>query len=427
MIYKGLSLINLEYLIHFFNYMYGIFFYHFIVLKINNYFEVNIKKIYLISIIIILTDLIFRLLFNSNSLITVSLQILPFAWTFFWIFTGIIILWKSQKENPSNEKKRLLFSFIGIIIILCSSILFVVSKILTQFTSAFNFTNVFCVFFIFIGFVWLLFTLLWSLLTSTILEVKIRSALIYTIVGVVFITIFGLIDYTLGELLQTLFGKFMGSEFIAGIPATIVLLAIFSPVRNKVEKFVDNKLNTSDLDFLEKTGTFTEKLSEEGVVEGFEEYICENLIKRLPIEKVALISFDKELNDFKFNEIRGSNVIENSIVEDERLILKDKTIIQSYDKLLNNPQDISGFPLVISIINDTEQKWYLALGKKNDGSLYNKNDVKAFTKLADKIKLSLKFILAYEDIVNDKYVKIIRQKDNLILELNAKLGENVSI
>ncbi|MCD4819278.1 MAG: hypothetical protein K8S23_11365 [Candidatus Cloacimonetes bacterium] len=420
-------MINLEYLIHFFNYMYGIFFYHFIVLKINNYFEVNIKKIYLISIIIILTDLIFRLLFNSNSLITVSLQILPFAWTFFWIFTGIIILWKSQKENPSNEKKRLLFSFIGIIIILCSSILFVVSKILTQFTSAFNFTNVFCVFFIFIGFVWLLFTLLWSLLTSTILEVKIRSALIYTIVGVVFITIFGLIDYTLGELLQTLFGKFMGSEFIAGIPATIVLLAIFSPVRNKVEKFVDNKLNTSDLDFLEKTGTFTEKLSEEGVVEGFEEYICENLIKRLPIEKVALISFDKELNDFKFNEIRGSNVIENSIVEDERLILKDKTIIQSYDKLLNNPQDISGFPLVISIINDTEQKWYLALGKKNDGSLYNKNDVKAFTKLADKIKLSLKFILAYEDIVNDKYVKIIRQKDNLILELNAKLGENVSI
>ena len=100
-----------------------------------------------------------------------------------------------------------------------------------------------------------------------------------------------------------MFGKFIGSEFVAGIPASIILIVIINPIRNRVERFVDNKLNTSELDFLEKTDKFADNLSEEGISEGFEEYICENLYKNLPIEKVALISFDTEKNDYKYNEI----------------------------------------------------------------------------------------------------------------------------
>jgi len=264
-----------------------------------------------------------------------------------------------------------------------------------------------------LGILWFFGSFTWSLLTGTVLDVKIRSTLIYTIVGVFFITIFGLVDYTLGELLQSLFGNFIGSEFIAGIPATIGLLVFFNPIRNRVEAIVDLKLNTSDLDFLERTDTFSENLSDEGVIEGFEEYICENLIHRLPIKKVALISFDSDLGYFKYNEVRGAEIIENSEVEDIHSILQNNELYKSY-VVNENEQDVSSFSMIIPIIMEDEYKWFLAMGRKKDGSVYSKKDETSFVKLANKIKLSLKFILAYDDIVTNKFLSTIKEKNVLI-------------
>jgi hypothetical protein len=262
------------------------------------------------------------------------------------------------------------------------------------------------------------------------MDVKIRSTLIYTITGVFFIVVFSLIDYTLGELLQSLFGKFVGSEFLAGIPVTIAMIALFNPVRNRIEKLVDSKLNTSELDFLENTQTFTHNISEEGVLEGFEEYICENLFRRLKLTKVALISFDKNMNAFKFNEIRGSDVIENSQVSDKRLYLSENKIQKNYNNLNDNPQEISSYSLIIPIIFDNMHKWFLALGQKNDNSLYSKKDEQALIQLTERIKLSLKFILAYEEIISEKYKrtiaeyeKIIREKESEISKLQLALEE----
>ena len=207
------------------------------------------------------------------------------------------------------------------------------------------------------------------------------------------------------------------------IPATIGLLAFFNPVRSRVEKFVDNKLNTSDLDFLEKTETFTDALTGESVIEGFEEYICENLIQRLPIIKVALVSYDKEMKSYKYNEIRGSDIEENSKVEDIHLYLLENKMIRNYGPLNENQQEIASFALIIPIIHDLEHKWFLALGKKNDGTTYSKKDEEALTKLANKIKLSLKFILAYDNILSSRHAKILQQKDKRISELKEQLKE----
>jgi hypothetical protein len=238
--------------------------------------------------------------------------------------------------------------------------------------------------------------------------------LIYTIVGTFFVVTFGLIDYALGELLQNIFGQFMGSEFIAGIPATIGLLAFFNPIRNKVEGIVDSKLNTSDLDFLEKTESFTDALGGESVIEGFEEYICENLIALLPITKIALISYNRPERDYIFNEIRGSDVVENSRVNDVHNILPQGTIYRTYGPVNEDPQEISSFSLVLPIVFDDEYKWFLAVGKKEDGTAYTKKDEVAFQRLADRIQLSLKFILAYEEILKKQYNRQLEQKNKAI-------------
>jgi len=85
--------------------------------------------------------------------------------------------------------------------------------------------------------------------------------------------------------------------------------------------------------------------------------------------------------------------------------------------------------MIIPIINDPDHKWFLALGKKADKSLYNKKDELALVQLTDRIKLSLKFILAYEDIVNKKYQQtiskheeIIKEKDHVIRMLKKELN-----
>ena len=56
----------------------------------------------------------------------------------------------------------------------------------------------------------------------------------------------------------------------------------------------------------------------------------------------------------------------------------------------------------------------LALGKKSDKSLYSKKDEIALVQLTDRIKLSLKFILAYEEIVNKKYHQTISKHENIV-------------
>ncbi len=418
----------------------GIFFYHFVVLKVG--VQKNLKKIYSISIIIFGAAFAASLIFND------SFDFIH-IWSAILMFKGFLLLRTEYIKSHSIELKRLWGAFSGIGISLISIVLIlIIGIILALIVGASSLTGlsillksysnilgiIVAILFlipvlgIFLGFLWFLGSFSWSLLTGTALDVKIRSTLIYTIVGVFFVIVFGLVDYSLGELLQNIFGKFVGSEFIAGIPVTIGLIAFFNPVRNKVEKIVDNKLNTSELDFLEKTETFTHNLSEEGVLEGFEEYICENLIKQLPIEKVALISYENEIADFKFNEIRGSEVIENSAVRDEKSFLSDGKIRKNYGALNENKQDIASFALLIPIIYDPDHKWFLALGQKNDKSLYSKKDEQALIRLVERIKLSLKFILAYEEIVSKKYLQQIEEyekrsieKDRIIEELRGNL------
>ena len=412
----------------------GVFFYHFIAVKLSE--KPDVKKLYIRSAIIYL--LVFLLGFHRHG---DMFEIILYIWPVYWLLRAILLLRKEFRASQRIEYRRLLSAFkgisisgIGIAIVLgCALLLITVlpgahfllhsdmlSKILGL---TFGLSAVAGVLIVCIGVLWFFGSFTWSLLTGTALDVKIRSTLIYTIVGIVFVTVFGLIDYSLGELLQYLFGKFVGSEFIAGIPGTIVLISLFVPIRNKVERIVDNKLNTSELDFLERADTFTKNLTDEGVVEGFEEYICENLIEQLPIDKVALISYDSELAGYRFNEIRGSDVIENSMVEDCKNVLKGVLIHDIHETTIDNPQDISSFPLIIPIIYEDSHKWFLALGKKRDSSIYNKNDLISFENLVDKIKLSLKFILVYEDIVNGKFEKTIQKKDEIIHKLREEISK----
>ena len=115
-------------------------------------------------------------------------------------------------------------------------------------------------------------------------------------------------------------------------------------------------------------------------------------------------------------------MIENTQVEDSKEILRGSLIHDIHENTTDNPQDVSSFPLIIPIIYEDDHKWFLALGKKKDGSIYNKKDLASFEKLVDKIKLSLKFILVYEDIVNGKYEQTIQVKDEIIRKLREKLS-----
>ncbi|MDP8204959.1 MAG: hypothetical protein P9L95_10555 [Candidatus Tenebribacter mawsonii] len=419
----------------------GVLFYHFMALKAG--IGKNCKKLYIASAII------FFIGYIASILIKESFDFIH-IWSAYWMFKGFLLLRKEYRKSRSIELKRLWGAFSGIGISMISIILiFILAVVIGLFAGISNLTGLsmliksyseFLGIFIailvlipilgiFLGFLWFLGSFTWSLLTGTVMGLKIRSTLISTITGVVFVIVFGLVDYSLGEILQSLFGKFVGSEFIAGIPVTIGMITLFNPVRSKIEKLVDSKLNTSELDFLEKTESFTNNISEEGVLEGFEEYICKNLILRLKLNKVALISYDSNLKAYKFNEIRGSDVIENSIVDDVHLLLLENRI-QTNNKAVNeNPQEISSFSMIIPIINDPDHKWFLALGKKADKSLYNKKDELALVQLTDRIKLSLKFILAYEDIVNKKYQQtiskheeIIKEKDHVIRMLKKELN-----
>jgi hypothetical protein len=400
--------------------MLGVLFYHFI----NRKLQISRPPVVLYIISIILAGCMGIL----STVGDVSLSLVVYGWSIALMLAAFVRLVRQYRSTGEMALRRLMNAFRGLLIALISLVVLVTMVLLLTYLrealmgldpshplmlailmliglGAFSFI---------LGVLWFLGSFTWSLLTGTVMDVKIRSTLIYTIVGTFFVVTFGLIDYALGELLQNIFGQFMGSEFIAGIPATIGLLAFFNPIRNKVEGIVDSKLNTSDLDFLEKTESFTDALGGESVIEGFEEYICENLIALLPITKIALISYNRPERDYIFNEIRGSDVVENSRVNDVHNILPQGAIYRTYGPVNEDPQEISSFSLVLPIVFDDEYKWFLAVGKKEDGTAYTKKDEVAFQRLADRIQLSLKFILAYEEILKKQYNRQLEQKNKAI-------------
>lgn len=405
----------------------GALFYHFILSKVYPFRR--IAALYWSASALAIFCCLLLIIFELDT------GILLYIWSFYWILAAFRLLWKEYRRTGSIDLKRLinafrgiLFSIIGIILIVFFTLILSLltaelpsSGLYSAGTILITVLLIGSIIFFVIGILWFLGSFTWSLLTGTALDVKIRSTLIYTMIGVIFVTLFGLLDYTLGELLQSLFGNFIGSEFIAGIPAAIGLLIFFNPVRNRVEAIVDKKLNTSDLDFLEKTDSFTRKISDEGIIEGFEEYICENLIHRLPINKVALVAYDPVVDRFRFNEVRGSDIIENSLVQDIHDILAQPEIYKNY--IVNeNIQDISSFNLVLPVLYEEDQRWFLAVGKKLDGSVYTRKDEEAFKKLADKIRLSLKFILIYDQLISQKFQKELQDKDKIIRELRNELN-----
>ena len=210
----------------------GILFYHFMTLKAG--VEKKIKKLYIISSIIFLIGYILSLLIKE------SFDFIH-LWSAYWMFKGFLLLRKEYRKSRSIELRRLWGAFSGIGISMISIILIFVIAIIVALLAGISsltglsmmiksyseFLGIFIAILVmipilgvFLGFLWFLGSFTWSLLTGTAMGVKIRSTLIYTITGVFFVIIFGLVDYSLGEILQGLFGKFVGSEFIAGIPIT---------------------------------------------------------------------------------------------------------------------------------------------------------------------------------------------------------------
>ncbi|MBN1948740.1 MAG: hypothetical protein JW784_03265 [Candidatus Cloacimonetes bacterium] len=408
----------------------GVVFYHFVVIRTGAI--AKLKKLYSISAIVYLIIFLLALKGSNSGILQV--------WSAYWFIRGYLLLRKSRHQTASMPARRLLAAFGGLGFSLLSAISFLAVIILISlifgvsalFWGLENINGLLVIIILllfllpllgmFSGILWFMGAFSWGILTGTALDVKIRSSLIYTLVGVIFVTCFGLLDYALGEMLQSLFGNFIGSEFIAGIPATIGILVFFNPIRNRIETVVDQKLNSSELDFINQTEAFTRNLSREGVQEGFEEYICENLIRLLPISKVALVVYDSREGIYRFNEIRGSQIPENDPVDDRLSLLGTTGIIRNSRTSGEEPAEIASFAMIVPILYEAEHKWYLALGSKQDGSSFTRKDEEALQKLAERIKLSLKFILDYEQILQGRIAEAMNRKDLMLKEQRKEIS-----
>ncbi|MDP8202637.1 MAG: hypothetical protein P9M11_10935, partial [Candidatus Tenebribacter burtonii] len=189
----------------------GILFYHFMVLKAEA--KKNIKKLYLVSTIIFVIGYILSIIIKE------SFDFIH-IWSAWWMLKGFLLLRKEYKKTRSIELRRLWGAFSGIGVSMISIILiFAIAVVIALFAGISSLTGLSMliksyseilgiliaiivlipILGVFLGFLWFLGSFTWSLLTGTAMGVKIRSTLIYTITGVFFVVIFGLIDYSLGE------------------------------------------------------------------------------------------------------------------------------------------------------------------------------------------------------------------------------------
>ena len=217
--------------------------------------------------------------------------------------------------------------------------------------------------------------------------------------------------------------------------ATLLVAVIFSPLRNKIQRYLDKLMYGSRYDIRSTIQEFNRKLSSIISLPTLMERIIERVSAMLQVEDIGIFLWDESKNRYKLSksrqEIGGrqpiymsevlSTFILSALKDKDYLVLSDIKVVEEefiHDQRLLKSLKVS---YLIPLVSKREIKGLLSLGRKKEGSWLSSEDLELAAALSGSAAMALENALLYQS-VERKAAELEALKefnDNLLESLNA--------
>ncbi len=249
------------------------------------------------------------------------------------------------------------------------------------------------------------------------IEIVIHRSVVYSIVTGIIIGLYLSLVGFIGYLLHTVSPR--ASSFLA-IVCTLIAAILFSPIKNRVQLFIDKTLYRVKYNYQMAMKKFNKGLAFSRNEDEVIEILLTNIDHAIPVEKIVILSV---MNKDKVIKIIG----EKEISEKEKKSIRSE-LSSHFDKFIHRPKIVAakkiapqlsevdelpedsifyktGIDLLIPITLQGLPVGFLLVGRKRSGIRFTQRDLELFNQMADESFMTIERFRLQEAMIVEKAEK----------------------
>lgn len=337
-------------------------------------------------------------------------------WFSLEFFAAMYLLGRSCRcaPNPNNaEQARIMFRSTAYALALPIGLYFIPRNL-------FNYVIPYSENLLFLVVIWPI-SLAYAIIKHRFMDVNFilkRSAAFALISGFVVAAYF-LLVVGLGKLVLFLTGS---SSQIVTIVATLLIAALFNPVKDRIQRFVETRFYPSRFSYREAVRRFNHQLVNVVDLDKLLELVSDFFVKEVAVSPVVIFTLSPDGQTFVPRRTSGVFVPEGFHLEREHTVLmqlaENRRLLdfsEQKNKLNLRPDELQKWQLLktellLPLLNRTQLMGFVSIGPKNNAEAFFKEDIELLDMLTDQVNISLENALLTEEL---------REQDRLKKELEV--------
>lgn len=255
----------------------------------------------------------------------------------------------------------------------------------------------------------------------------INRGIVYSIVVALFLSFYAFIIW-----ISITSFKIADQSTVSAI-AAIILVLIFQPVKNKVQKFVDRKFFRVRYDLKNELNKFNSAIHNFNDTESLSRFLINEIDKIIPVDKIAYCEFDHQQNKLIIKHHKNFDLIADKTLNlNPATLEKRRFAVAAIKNKVENEVEISSLYQntllrwkinVVIPIKSVEDELYgfLLLGNKKSSSKYSIEDIDLLKSIGINTGTTIERIRLQEQVIREKL------ETERLEELNKQKSMFVSI
>jgi len=280
----------------------------------------------------------------------------------------------------------------------------------------FNFVIPYSEYFLFLMVFWPM-TLAYAIIKHRFMDVRfiIKRSLAFALISGFVVAAYFLLVVGVGRLFLFFTGS---SSQILTIVATLLIAAIFNPVKNRIQNFVENRFYPNRYSYREAVRKFSHQLVNVVDLEKLIEEVSTFFSKSMAIHPVAVFYSTSDGTTFRLRSVQGIQLSKGfsfNTHDGFLKILQAKPYLQDFsllqDKLnhfTQNEQEkwrVLGTEIVLPLINKSKVMGFVSIGSKENDETFYKEDIELLEMLNDQLNISVENALLTEELKEQERLK----------------------
>jgi sigma-B regulation protein RsbU (phosphoserine phosphatase) len=252
------------------------------------------------------------------------------------------------------------------------------------------------------------------------IDVIVKRGVAYALTSGIVVAAYFLLIVGVGKLVLYLTGS---TSQLVTIIATLLIAALFNPVKNRIQRFVDRRFYPQRFTYREAMHAFGHELVNVVDLQKLLELLKSFFFETMQIRPVALLLYHEVERKFSVRTIAGAEMNNPPVFTHQDKVIKrlqesqhlvDLSLLKDQSGLLSEDEiarwEGLGTELALPLLSKGELTGIVTLGVKEGDEPYYKEDLDMLTALGDQINVAFKTTLLTEEL---------REQDRLRKELEV--------